>query len=138
VTRVLAVVDDSPHCGDVVSAAQELAGDARLTLVAVAVVEAERSGCCDLRSGVWNRMQRELAAEQLRNARTHLAPDIRPAFAVAEGSSVEDSLVRESLAGGYDVIVVADERRPMLPWRTRLADRLRARIACEVMTPGGR
>jgi hypothetical protein len=38
------------------------AGDARLTLVAVAIVEEEHSGCCDLRS-VWNRMQREFAAD---------------------------------------------------------------------------
>ena len=139
-THVLAVVDDSPRSREVLSVAQELAtaGDARLTLVAVAVIEQERSDCCDLRSGIWNRIQRELAAEQLRNARAHLVPGIRPAFTVAEGRSVEESLVRESRAGDYDLIMVPDERRPMLPWTTRLADRLRARVTCEVMTPSGR
>jgi hypothetical protein len=140
VTHVLAVVDDSRRSGEVVAAAQELAaaGDARLTLVAVAVVEDERPGCCDLRSGVWNRMQREVAVEQLQSARAQLAPGLRPRLAVAEGPSVEESLVGESLAADYDVIIIGDERRPLLPWNSRLADRLRARVACEVRTPGGR
>src|SRR5919108_1146770 len=93
VTHVLAVVDDSRRSGEVVAAAQELAaaGDARLTLVAVAVVEDERPGCCDLRSGVWNRVQREVAAEQVQSARAQLAPGLRPRLAVAEGPSVEES-----------------------------------------------
>lgn len=139
-SHVLAFIDDSRRSAGVVSAAGDLASssDASLTLVAVAVVEDERRGCCDLRTGLWNRTQRELAAEQLRSAQAQLAPGVRPKLAVAEGSSVEESLVQESRSGDYDVIVVADERRPLLPWKVRLADRLRARVACEVKTPGGR
>ena len=83
-------------------------------------------------------MQREHAAEQLRSARADLVPGIRLALAVAEGRSIEEPLVRESRAGDYDLIMVPHKRRPMLPGRTRLADRLRARVACEVMTPSGR
>jgi nucleotide-binding universal stress UspA family protein len=138
--HVLAFIDDPRASGEVVSAAQELATSARarLTLVAVAVIEDERRGCCDLRSALWNRMQRELAAEQLRTAEQHLAPGVHPTLAVAEGSTVEDTLVDKSLSGDYDLIVVADERRSPLRWRARLADRLRGRVACDVKTPGGR
>ena len=138
--HVLAFIDDSRACDDVVSVARDLsaAGEARLTLVAVAVIEAERNGCCDLRSGVWNRSQREVAVEQLRRARTLLPAEVDAALAIAEGPSVEESLVRESISGGYDLVVVADERRRLMRWKAPLADRLRARLGCEVTTPGGR
>jgi nucleotide-binding universal stress UspA family protein len=138
--HVLAFVDDSRRSDEVVSVAQDLATStgARLTLLAVAVIEDERRGCCDLRSGLWNRMQRELAAEQLRTAERRLAPGVHATLAVAEGSSVEATLVDESLSGDYDLIIVADEGSSPLRWRVRLADRLRRRVACEVKTPGGR
>ena len=138
--HILAFVDDSRRSDEVLSRAQDLAapGDARLTVVAVAVIEDERAGCCDLRSGVWNRMQREIAAEQLRMAHARLAPGVRSTLAVAEGPSVEESLVSESRSGEYDLIVVADERASLLPWKARLADRLRARVACDVVTPSSR
>jgi nucleotide-binding universal stress UspA family protein len=70
--HVLAFIDDSRRGDAVVSVAQDLATStgATLTLLAVAVIEDERRGCCDLRSGLWNRMQRELAAEQLRMSRS--------------------------------------------------------------------
>jgi nucleotide-binding universal stress UspA family protein len=137
--HVLAFVDDSRASHEVVSAAKHLATSsaATLTLVAVAVIEDERRGCCDLRAVLWNRMQRELAAEQLRAAEQQLGAGVHPRLAVAEGSTVEDSLVDESLAADYDLLIVADERKPLLPWRTRLADRLRGRVACDVRTPGG-
>ena len=85
--HVLAFVDHSRGSDAVVAAAQELATSSRaeLTLLAVAVVEGERPGCCDLRSGVWNRAQRELAAEQLQTAKARLAHGVRPTLAVAEG-----------------------------------------------------
>ena len=138
--RVLAFVDGSRGSDEVVAAAQELAtpSDARVTLVAVAVIEDERPGCCDLRSGVWNRMQRELAAEQLRTAEARIGSGVRPRRAIVEGTSVEQSLVDESRSGGYDLIVVANERRSRWPWRSCLADRLRARVDCEVVTPEDR
>jgi nucleotide-binding universal stress UspA family protein len=134
-TDVLAFIDGSRRSDEVVTIARELATStgARLTLVAVAVIEDERRGCCDLRTSLWNRMQRELAAEQLRTAQRQLAPGIRPTLAVAEGSSIEDALADES--GRYDLIIVGDERRSVLPWRARLADRLRSRVACDVKTP---
>lgn len=134
---MLAFLDDSRRSDEVISTAQEVAAssDARLTLVAVAVVEDERRGCCDLRSGLWNRMQRELAAEQLRSAQAHLAPSVLATLAVAEGPSVEESLIREARSGDYDLLVVPDERRSMLPWKAGLAERLRTRVACEVRTP---
>jgi nucleotide-binding universal stress UspA family protein len=138
--HVLAFIDHSRRSDEVVSVAQQLASStgAGLTLLAVAVIEDERSGCCDLRSHLWNGMQRELAAEQLRAAHPHLGPGVHPTFAVAEGSTVEAALVDECRSGDYDLIIVADERRSPLPWRARLADRLRRRVACEVKTPGGR
>jgi nucleotide-binding universal stress UspA family protein len=135
--QVLAFVDESRRSDGVFSAAQELASTrgAGLTFVAVAVIEDERRGCCDLRSGIWNRMQRELAADLLRRARQRVAPGIHPALALAEGSSVEAALAEEARSGRYDVILVSDERRSALPWKAGLADRLRRRVACEVMTP---
>ena len=138
--HILAFIDYSRRGDEVVSVAQDLATStgARLTLLAVAVIEDERRGCCDLRSGLWNRMQRELAAEQLRKAERQLAPGVHATFAVAEGLSVEATLVDESLSGDYDLIIVADERSSPLRRRARLADRLRPRVACEVKTPGSR
>ena len=135
--HVLAFIDDSRRSDEVVSVAQELARatGARLTLVAVAVIEDEPRGCCDLRTSLWNRMQREIAAEQLQAAGQHVAPGVHPVLALAEGSTVEDTLVDELRSGDYDLLIVADERGSLLPWRTRLADRLRGRVACEVKTP---
>jgi nucleotide-binding universal stress UspA family protein len=137
--HVLAFIDHSSRRDDVVSVAQDLATStgARLTLVAVAVIEDERRGCCDLRSGLWNRVQRELAAEQLRTAEQHLAPGVHPTLAFAEGPTVEDALVDESRSGDYDLIIVADERGSLLRRKARLADRLSDRVACEMRTPGG-
>jgi nucleotide-binding universal stress UspA family protein len=137
--HVLAFVDDSRRSDEGVSVALDLAtsAGARLTLLAVALVEDERRGCCDLRSGLWNRMQRELAAEELRTAERRLAPGVHPTLAVAQGPTVEDTLVEELLSGDYDLIVVADERSSPLRWKARLADRLRGRVACQVKTPGG-
>jgi nucleotide-binding universal stress UspA family protein len=137
--HVLAFVDHSRRSDEVVSVAQDLAAStgARLTLLAVAVIEDERRGCCDLRSVLWNRMQRELAAEQLRTAVQRLAPGVHPTLSLAEGPTVEDTLVDESRSGDYDLIVVADERRSPLRRKARLADRLRDRVACTVRTPSG-
>lgn len=112
---------------------------ASLTVIAVAVIEPERRpGCCDLRSGMWNRIQREIAEELLLTVQRRLAPDVRATFALAEAESVEAAVVREADARGCHLVVVPDERRPLLPWNVTLADRLRRRSDRTVVTPGER
>ena len=133
--HVLALIGEASVADGVMMAARAVATStgARLTVVAVAVIEDERRGCCDLRSGLWNRMQRELAAEQLRTAEQRLAPAFRAAFRIAEGSSVEDALVREANAGDYDVMIVPEDRRSWLRRKPGLADRLGGRVPCHVL-----
>jgi hypothetical protein len=47
----------------------------RLSVVALASIEPEHARCCDLRSAMWNGIQRELAASQLAQARLAVDDD---------------------------------------------------------------
>jgi nucleotide-binding universal stress UspA family protein len=133
---VLAFVEDTPRGREVPSAAHELAVrvGGTLTVVAVAVIERERLHCCDLRSGTWNRMQRELAAEQLRLTQAQLALSPGVSFVLSEADSVEAALAREAAARACDVIVVPEQAQPLLRRRNTLAARLRRRAGCDVLT----
>ena len=134
--HVLAFVEDSPRGRAVPSAADRLAAriGATLTVVAVAVIERERPHCCDIRSGTWNRMQRELAAEQLRNTQAQLASSPGVNFVLSEADNVEAALAREAGARGCDVIVVPDQAHPLLRRRNTLAARLCRRVGSDVLT----
>lgn len=135
--HVLAFVEDSARARDVTTVADEVATKmgAALTVVAVAVIEQVRPRCCDLGSGVWNRLQRELAAEQLESARQQLAARPHVSFVMTEGGSVEDALACEAGARDSDVIVVPDQPRSVLPWSGSLPARLRRRVDGDVFTP---
>ena len=134
--HVLAFVEDTPRGREVPSAADRLAAQigATLTVVAVAVIEREQLHCCDIRSGTWNRVQHELAAEQLRDTQAQLASSPGVSFVVSEADSVEAALAREAAARACDVIVVPDQAHPLLGRRSTLAARLRRRVGCDVLT----
>ena len=133
---VLALIDGSRHDGELLMVARDIAATkgGPLIMVAVAVIEPERRGGCDLRSGVWNRMQRELASDQLRRAQQELVPDACAVFALAQGPSVEAAVMGAADSRGCGLIVVPYERRSLLPWRATLADRLRNRGDREIVT----
>jgi hypothetical protein len=83
----------------------------RLTVVALAVEEPASRGCCDTRSVLWNRIARELAGEQLAQARAALAENAAEAeLAVLahSGRRVADTLVTEARRREVDEIVLAD------------------------------
>ncbi len=133
---MLAFVEDTPRGREVPSAADRLAVKlgAALTVVAVAVIEREQLHCCDIRSGTWNRMQRELAAEQLRDVQAQLASSPGVTFVVSEADSIEAALAREAAARACDVIVVPDQRHLLLGGRNTLAARLGSRVGSDVLT----
>ena len=134
--HVLAFVEDTPRGREVPSAADRLAVKlgATLTVVAVAVIEREQPHCCDIRSGTWNRMQRELAAEQLRDTQAQLASSPGVSFVLSEADSVEAALAREAAARACDVIVVPDQAHPLLGRRNTLAARLSRRVGSDILT----
>jgi hypothetical protein len=84
----------------------------RVTVVVLAREEPQRSGCCDTRSTLWNRVCRDLAHEDLSRAHGALCDRGRVAYRllVAPGRDVVGSITREALAQGADQIVVADPR----------------------------
>ena len=133
---VLAFVEATPRGREVPSAADRLAArtGATLTVVAVAVIERERPRCCDIRSGTWNRIQRELAAEQLQTTQAQLASSPGVNFVVSEADSIEAALACEAATRACDVIVVPDQAHPLLGRRNTLAARLRRRVVGDVLT----
>ena len=91
----------------------ELAGDrgGRLTVVALAVEEPASRGCCDTRSVLWNRIARELAQEQLAQARAVLAEnaaEVELAVLAHSGRRVAETIVTEARRRHVDEIVLAD------------------------------
>lgn len=84
----------------------------RVTVVALARHEAERSGCCDTRSTLWNRVCRDLASEDLLKAQLAVADPGGVEFhvLVAPPRGVPAALAREAVARRADEIVVADSR----------------------------
>jgi nucleotide-binding universal stress UspA family protein len=83
----------------------------RLTVVALAVQEPASRGCCDTRSVLWNRIARELAQEQLAQARAALAEnaaDVELAVLAHSGRRVAETVVTEARRRQADEIVLAD------------------------------
>ena len=83
----------------------------RLTVVALAVEEPASRGCCDTRSVLWNRIARELAHEQLAQARAALADnasEVELAVVAHSGRRVAERLVSEARRREADEIILAD------------------------------
>ena len=70
--HVLVLYEDSRRGAAAVERAAETAAraNARLSVVAVAVLEREGARCCDTRAGYWNQVVQELAAGDLERALT--------------------------------------------------------------------
>ncbi len=131
--RLLVFVDASSESRDAVRAACELAREcgASLTVLAVAVLEVERRGCCDTRTVLWNRMQREVAAEDLDAARPHVEDGCAD-FIAAAGYDLAAVIEREARARACDAIVVPVRRRG-LRRKSNLEASLRARTSLPVL-----
>jgi nucleotide-binding universal stress UspA family protein len=102
----------------------ELARDrgGRLTVVALAVAEPASRGCCDTRSVLWNRIARELAQEQLAQARAALAEnaaEVELAVLAHSGRRVAETIVTEARRRQADEIVLADPSSSGLGSRER-------------------
>jgi nucleotide-binding universal stress UspA family protein len=95
---------------ELVRIARERGG--RLTVLALAVEEPVRRGCCDTRSVLWNRIQREFAASDLARARVVVddAPEVEVTVLVHSGRGASEAIEREARRRGADEIVIADPR----------------------------
>ena len=103
---------------------------ARLTVVTVAVAESEAASCCDIRTGYWNGVVRELAAEDLERARSLVGDTTAAEFKVLIGPSVLAALTFEAEQSGADLVVLPPGRG-IHPWfRARRARRLQ-RLAAD-------
>jgi nucleotide-binding universal stress UspA family protein len=94
----------------------------RLTVVALAVEEPATRGCCDTRSVLWNRIARELAQEQLAQARAALAEDaaeVELAVLAHSGRRVAETIAIEARRRQADEIVLADPNSCGLTRRER-------------------
>lgn len=107
-------------------------GGRRVSVVALAAVEPERSRCCDTRSVMWNAIQRELAQSELARARLAVDddPDVELDVLGYPGISAADAIAGRAAELGAESIVVADPRAAGLGrWSLR---RLRRRSAVPV------
>jgi hypothetical protein len=113
-------------------AADETEG--RLTVVALATEEEVARGCCDTRSVLWNRVCRELAREDLAQARIAVdrVRNVELALLRHTARDSVEALVREAERRGASQIVVADPARCGLGRRERR--RLRRRSPVPVVT----
>jgi nucleotide-binding universal stress UspA family protein len=109
--------------------------NARLTIVAVAVLEREDARCCDTRAGYWNQVVQELAAGDLDRARSLVGDCASAEFKVLTGQSVLDAVAREARRSAADVVVVPSGRG-IHPWiRARRARRLQRRAPDALVVP---
>jgi nucleotide-binding universal stress UspA family protein len=111
--HTLAVYRASERADATIRRLAELARErgGRLTVVALAVEEPASRGCCDTRSVLWNRIARELAQEQLAQARAALAEnasDVQLAVITHSGRRVAETLALEARGREADEIVLAD------------------------------
>lgn len=85
---------------------------ARVTVVTLARQERVRSGCCDTRSALWNRVCRDLAREDLARAWEVVGDRVGVEFHILAPGAREAvrALADEALARGADEIVFADPR----------------------------
>ena len=127
--HVLVLFEDSRRGAAALRHAAELAAgaDARLIVVAVAVIESEDTGCCDTRSVYWNGVVRELAAKDLDRARSLLGEGTVADFRLVIERSVAAALALEAQRSGADMIVVPSTRG-IHPWsRSRRARQVQRR-----------
>ena len=110
------------------SALRELAGAARergrrVTVLALVTEEQAGRGCCDTRSVLWNRIEREMAGDDLTRARLAVddAGDVELGVLVHDGRRVAEAVAREAARRGADEIVLADPRSSGLTRRQRRA-----------------
>jgi nucleotide-binding universal stress UspA family protein len=83
-----------------------------VTVLSLVVQEAEKTGCCDTRSVMWNDVLRGIAREDL--ARARVAVEGHPAVTVDmvsfSGRRAADVVIREAVARDADAIILADAR----------------------------
>jgi hypothetical protein len=104
----------------------------RLSVVALAPVEPEHARCCDMRSVLWNGIQRELAESELAKARLAVDDDAAVELTVLGyvGLGVADAIANHAAELGAERIVLADARAAGLGrWSQR---RLRRRSVVPV------
>ena len=84
--------------------------DGRLTVLALAAEEPVSRGCCDTRSVLWNRIQREIAERDLARARVALGDPLDAELGVLlhSGRRVAKAIEQEAQRRGAEQIVVAD------------------------------
>src|SRR3954451_6506648 len=102
---------------------------ARLTVVAVAVLEPAGARCCDTRAGYWNQVVQEPAAGDLEQARSLVGDRSSAEFKVLTGESVLDAVALEARRSGADLVMVPSDRG-IHPW-------IRARRAATRQRRGG-
>ena len=133
--HVLVLFEDSRRGAAALRHAAELAAgaDARLTVVSVAVIESEDTGCCDTRSVYWNGVVRELAARDLDRARSLIGADAVAEFKLVMERSVAGALALEAQRSRADMIVVP-AARGIHPWsRSRRARQVQRRATDAVV-----
>jgi hypothetical protein len=104
----------------------------RLAVVALALQEPDRRRCCDLKSGYWNRLMREMAQADLAKARLALDddPSVRLDVLGFSGTRAPDAIADYAAELEAERIVVADARAAGLG--RRALRRLRRRSALPV------
>ena len=108
----------------------------RLSVVALAPVEPEHARCCDMRSVLWNGVQRELAESELAKARLAVDDDAAVELQVLGylGLGAADAIAGHAAELGAERIVLADPRAAGLGrWARR---RLRRRSSVPISEDG--
>ena len=108
----------------------------RLSVVALAPVEPERARCCDMRSVLWNGVQRELAESELAKARLAVDDDAAVELQVLGylGLGAADAIAGHAAELGAERIVLADPGAAGLGrWARR---RLRRRSSVPISEDG--
>jgi hypothetical protein len=129
--HVLVLYEESRRGAAAIEEAVETAerADARLTIVAVAVLERADAKCCDTRAGYWNQVVQELAAGDLDRARSLVADRSPAVFKVLTGDSVLDAVALEARRSCVDLVVLPAGRGVHAWIRARRARRLQRRAA---------
>ena len=88
-------------------------------MLALATEERVGRGCCDTRSVLWNRIQRDFAENDLMRARMAVgdASDVELEVLLHSGRRIAEAVEREAHRRGVDEIVVADPGSCGLPRR---------------------
>jgi hypothetical protein len=99
----------------------------RVTVLVLARQEPERSGCCDTRSVLWNRIRRDLAREEVASAMaaTDDLATVECDMLIAPHRDAVRALTSEARARDADEIALADRRGSGLgPLERRLLRRI--------------